>query len=160
LLGARRESTQIGRIETFDSFVARTEPRLTQAFVARYGRIDGVEATSEALAYAWEHWHRVSLMENPEGYLWRVGRSRTRRIRRRTPTLPDVDTSRMPHVEPALAGAIAQLPERQRVAVILVHGLGWKLREVGELLEISTSTVQNHVERGLKSLRRALGEDS
>lgn len=160
MLGAQREDISTQQIEPFDEFVARAEPKLKQAFVARYGRTDGVEATSEALAYAWEHWHRVSLMANPEGYLWRVGRSRTRRIRRRTPVLPDVDTSRMPHVEPALAGAMARLPDRQRVTVILVHGLGWKLREVGDLLGISTSTVQNHVERGLKNLRRALGEDS
>lgn len=159
MLGAQRQDISTQKIEPFDEFVARAEPKLKHAFVARYGRTDGVEAASEAFAYAWEHWHRVSLMENPEGYLWRVGRSRTRRIRRRTPVLPEVDTTRMPHVEPALAGAMADLPERQRVAVILVLGLGWKLREVGELLGVSTSTVQNHVERGLKSLRRALGED-
>jgi DNA-directed RNA polymerase specialized sigma24 family protein len=160
LLSEQRRDTPTKRIEPFESFVARAEPRLKQAFVARYGRTDGVEATSEALAYAWEHWHRVSLMDNPEGYLYRVGRSRTRRIRRRTPTLPPVSPSTMPDVEPGLPAAMARLPERQRVAVVLVHGLGWKLREVGDLLGISISTVQNHVERGLKSLQRALGETS
>ena len=61
-------------------------------------------------------------------------------------------------MEPQLPGALAALSERQRVAVILVHGLGWKLREVGELLGVTTSTVQNHVERGVARLRRSLEE--
>ncbi len=143
---------------SFADFVSLAEPRLKQAFVARYGRTDGMEATSEALAYAWEHWERLSAMDNPIGYLYRVGRSRTRRIRRSSPVLPRVDSTRLPHVEPRLPDVLARLSERQRVAVILVHGLGWRLREVAELLGISLSSTQNHVERGLEKLRRGLGE--
>ncbi len=142
--------------ESFDDFVDRVGPGLKHAFVARFGRLDGVEAASEAMAYAWEHWSRVSTMENPAGYLYRVGRSRTRRIRRRTPMLPEVNVSRMPEVEPQLPAALTALSERQRVAVILVHGLGWTQREVAELLGISRTTLQNHLERGTDRLRRAL----
>ena len=138
--------------------MARVEPGLKHAFVARFGRYDGVEAASEAFAYAWEHWARVSVMENPAGYLYRVGRSRTRRIRRRTPIFPAVEVSRMPEVEPQLPAALASLPERQRVAVILVHGLGWTQREVADLLGVSRTTLQNHLERGIARLRRALKE--
>jgi RNA polymerase sigma factor (sigma-70 family) len=141
---------------SFDAFVSRVEPGLKQAFVARFGRDDGVEAASEAFAYAWEHWARVSAMENPAGYLYRVGRSRSRRIRRRTPILPAVEVSRMPEVEPQLPSALASLPERQRVAVILVHGLGWTQREVADLLGVSRTTVQNHLERGTSRLQRSL----
>ena len=64
-----------------------------------------IEAVSEAFVYAREHWPRVSVRENPAGYLYRVGRSRTRRIRRRTPILPAVEVSRMPDVEPQLPAA-------------------------------------------------------
>ncbi len=124
--------------------------------MARFGRVDGVEAASEAMAYAWEHWSRVSEMDNPVGYLYRVGRSKTRRIRRRTPLFPGVDKSRIPEVEPRLPGLLAALSERQRVAVILVHGLGWTQREAAELLGVSRSTLQNHLERGVDRLRRAL----
>jgi DNA-directed RNA polymerase specialized sigma24 family protein len=145
-------------VESFDAFVIRVEPGLKQAFVARFGRDDGVEATSEAFAYAWEHWTRVSVMENPIGYLYRVGHSRTRRIRRRTPVLPAVEASRMPEVDPQLPIALAALPERQRVAVILVHGLGWTQREAADLLGVSRTTLQNHLERGTSRIRRALKE--
>lgn len=136
--------------------MSRVGPGLKHAFVARFGRLDGVEAASEAMAYAWEHWSRVSRMENPAGYLYRVGRSRTRRIRRRTPMLPEVNVSRMPEVEPQLPAALTALSERQRVAVILVHGLGWTQREVAELLGISRTTLQNHLERGTDRLRQVL----
>jgi DNA-directed RNA polymerase specialized sigma24 family protein len=37
-----------------------------------------------------------------------------------------------------------------------VHGYGWTLREVGELTATQVTTVQNHLERGLARLRRAL----
>lgn len=160
MLSEKPERIVLEDAESFDAFVSRVGPDLRRAFVARFGRNDGIEAASEAFAYAWEHWDRVSAMENPAGYLYRVGRSRTRRIRRRTPILPAVEVSRMPEVDPDLPVALASLPERQRVAVILVHGLGWTQREVAELLGISRSTLQNHLERGTKRLRRALKESS
>jgi RNA polymerase sigma factor (sigma-70 family) len=49
------------------------------------------------------------------------------------------------------------LPERQRVAVFLAHGLGWTHAEVAELLGVKTATVQKHVERGLARLRVVMG---
>jgi len=160
VLSEKPERIVLEDVESFDAFVSRVGPGLRRAFVARFGRNDGIEAASEAFAYAWEHWDRVSAMENPTGYLYRVGRSRTRRIRRRTPILPAVEASRMPEVEPGLPVALAALPERQRVAVILVHGLGWTQREVAELLGISRSTLQNHLERGTNRLRRTLKEST
>ncbi len=158
LSSEKPKNTLTANAESFDAFVARVEPALKQAFVARFGRNDGVEAACEAFAYAWEHWPRVSLMENPTGYLYRVGGSRTRRIRRRTPILREVEVSRMPEVEPQLPAVLASLPERQRVAVILVHGLGWTQREAADLLGVSRTTLQNHLERGTRRIRRALKE--
>jgi RNA polymerase sigma factor (sigma-70 family) len=61
-----------------------------------------------------------------------------------------------PWFEPALAAALESLTRRQRVAVILVHGYGWQLREVAEVCGLAVTTVQNHLERGLAKLRAAL----
>src|SRR5690242_1361193 len=69
----------------FRSFFDGAEPRLRSAFVAAYDAERGREATAEALAYAWENWERVRVMENAVGYLYRVGQSRTRPRRRRRP---------------------------------------------------------------------------
>jgi DNA-directed RNA polymerase specialized sigma24 family protein len=118
----------------------------------------GREAAAEALAYGWEHWERIREMENSIGYLYVVGRDRGRKMRRnRQVVFPDVIEDRIPWVEPGLPRALAALPERERVVVLLVHAYGWAMSEVAELLEVTKSTVQTHSERGVKKLRRKLG---
>jgi RNA polymerase sigma-70 factor (ECF subfamily) len=65
-------------------------------------------------------------------------------------------------IEPGLPAALAELPERQRVALLLVYGEDWTHAEAAALLGVSKGTVQRHVERGLRTLRTAIGvmEDS
>ena len=142
---------------SFEEFCGEVQPRLRHAFAARYGYSDGSDATAEALAYAWEHWDQLSLMDNPAGYLYRVGRSKTRRIRRSTPVLAPLPANGIPDVEPGLPVALAMLSEHQRVAVTLVVGFGWKLHEVADLLGVSVPTVQSHVKRGMKKLQARIG---
>ena len=55
--------------------------------------------------------------------------------------------------------ALASLPERQRVAVVLSCGYGLPVSEVAELMRSRPSTVQTHVARGLAGLRRSLKVD-
>jgi len=143
----------------FEEFVLATEPPLRRALVAAYGYEDGREAAADALAYAWEHWARVREMPNAAGYLYRVARSSVshgRRWRRRPPLLAAPPGAEH-RFEPGLPAALAALSERQRVAVVLVHGFGYTLREVAELTGIKVTTVQNHLERGLTRLRDRLG---
>ena len=142
------------RNEEFTAFVAEHEPRLRRAFVATYGGYRGREATAEALAYAWEHWSRLSGMRNIPGYLYRVGQSRTR-DRRAAPAFAPEEKGD-PEFEPGLEPALRALSDRQRTAVVLVHGFEWTLREVAELTGTKVTTVQNHLERGLAKLRHAL----
>jgi RNA polymerase sigma factor (sigma-70 family) len=142
--------------EAFTAFWVDVEPSLRRAFVAAFGVERGREATQEALAWAWEHWDRVAMMTNPAGYLWRVGRSRSR-PRRATPVvLPEAAPSD-PSIEPALVPALRALSPHQRAAVILVHGHGWQFREVAQLFGVTVSTVQSHVDRAMVKLRVALG---
>jgi DNA-directed RNA polymerase specialized sigma24 family protein len=142
----------------FEAFVRAVEPRLRRALIGCRG-VDGAqEAVAEALAYAWEHWRDVHSMENPAGYLYRVGQSRSRR--RMEPRLPAPDSMRIPDVEPALIPALLALPDRQRNAVWLVHACSWTYAEVAEALGISGSAVGTHVGRALESLRRTLEVDS
>lgn len=147
------------RVLAFDRFVRDVEPRLRRALVAAYGPEAGRDAAVDALGWAWAHWDRVAGMENPAGYLYRVGQTKAREQRRpvvlatHQPTATD---GAAPWVEPQLEPALLALTEAQRVAVVLCHGFQWTHREVAELLDLSPSTVQNHVERGLAHLRRAL----
>jgi DNA-directed RNA polymerase specialized sigma24 family protein len=138
----------------FEQFVRDVEPRLRRALVARYGPDAGREATIDALAWAWEHKGRLRELSNPSGYLYRIGQSRSRQ--RLSPVLFERPVTEDPWSEPKLAAAIAALPERQRVAVFLVHGAGWTQAEVAEMLGIRPATVQKHVDRGLAKLRATI----
>ena len=135
--------------DDFTTFVAEATPRLRRAFVACRGIGGAGDATAEALAYAWEHWDRVRLMENPVGYLYRVGQSRTRA--RRAPSLPAPADLGLPEVEPALVPALLALSVQQRTAVWLVHGCGWPYREVAEAMDVSASSVGTHVAAGARA---------
>lgn len=145
-------------VEAFRLFVGEAEPRLRQALSASLGSELGREATCESLAYAWEHWERVRLMENSVGYLYVVGRDKGRRAARKSrPLFYEVDLASTPWVEPGLPAAIGRLPDRQREVVVLLHCFEWTMSEVAELLSVSKSTVQQHAERGMAALRSALG---
>ncbi len=140
----------------FTAFVQESEPRLSFALAAAYGPDVGREATADALMYAWEHWERVSAMSNPVGYLYRVGQTKAKRHRRRSLVCPPIATGRDVWVEPHLPEVLMSLPERQRVVVVLVHGFDWTQREVAELLGVSRTTVERHLERGMRKLRSGL----
>lgn len=143
---------------TFESFVEVHGRRLRAALVASFGAETGADATAEAIAYGWEHWHRVAPMDNPAGYLFRVGQNAARRLARRRPLFTAPPTSELPDFEPALLPALAELSEQQRAAVVLVHGYGWKIIEVADLLGVSHSTIRTHIARGLAHLQSALEE--
>ena len=142
----------------FETFVFIAEPALSRALIASLGIERGREATAEALAWAWEHWTEVKTMENPTGFLFRVGQSRSRR--RKSIFEGSVRNAwHEPLIEPKLGVALGRLTDNQRIAVVLIHGFMWTFQEVGDLLQVKVTTVQNHLERGLTKLRRELKVD-
>jgi DNA-directed RNA polymerase specialized sigma24 family protein len=151
-----RDETVAG---SFTEWVRAAEPRLRHALTASFGSQVGKDAAADALAYAWEHWARISLKENPLGYVYVVGRNRARRMSLRRPVFFDVMPHRLPDVEPGLPAAIARLSEKQRIVVMLVYCNEWSFSEVAELLGTKKATVQKHAERGLSRLRKNLGVD-
>lgn len=141
---------------TFTEFAAAFGPRLRAGLIAAYGPDLGVDAAAEALAYGWEHWPRVGAMDNPAGYLYRVGQTAARRANRPQVLLPAPPEAEIADFEPGLLPALASLSEAQRVCVVLVHAFGWGQVDVAELLEISTSSVRTHLARGIARLHAAL----
>ncbi len=142
----------------FEEFVGRVEPRLRVALVAAYGAHDGRAATLDALSWAWEHWDRVRAMDNPVGYLYRVGQSASRAYatrpipcERHQPIAGEVLV-----FGPELSDAINRLPVRQRTVLMLVHAFGWTQRDAAELLDISRSAVREHLDRALTRLNHDL----
>ena len=144
---------QVGGDE-FGRWFAEAEPRLRRAFAGTRGPQDAHDAVAEALGYAWEHWDRVREMDNGVGYVFRVGMSRTRH--RRRADLPVEAAVGQPDFEPGLVPALRSLPDKQRLAVWLVHACDWSHHEVAEAMGVTPSTVSTHVSRGLAALRRDL----
>ena len=140
----------------FDRFVDGEGVRLRAGLVAAYGPEVGMDAASEAMAYGWEHWDRLSSMTNPAGYLYRVGQTAARTLLRRGPLMPAPAPDEAHDVEPRLPDALAQLSESQRTCVMLVHAFGWPQTEVADLLDMSISTVRTHLARGLAKLQSSL----
>lgn len=141
----------------FASFVEEAEPRLLRGLVGTYGPEVGREATRDALSYAWEHWDRVSGMDNPVGYLFRVGQSRSRAYRRDRIWFPEVPDHELPDVDPRLPSALRRLSPKQRAAVVLLYVEQLGERQAADALDVSRATLRKHAERGLAKLRRELG---
>lgn len=155
-----------GPLASLERFVKEAGPRVKQALIASFGGELGREATAEALSYAWAHWGRIDAMENPAGYVFEVGRNWARRTKRQQERRAQSEAaswwgsthSGIPQlVEPGLLPALGRLSDSQRTATVLVHGFGWTLSEVAELMDVSVGSAQKHAQRGLEKLRKALG---
>jgi len=149
-------SSQTRVDDTFTRFFTGCEPRLRHALVSSCGAEVGREAAADALEYAWRHWDRVGSMDHPVAYLYRVGRSAARKYRERPLLGEPAQGGRDPWVEPNLEFVLGRLSERQRTAVVLRHSFGYTLDEIADVMGISVSSVQKHVDRGLEKLRKGL----
>jgi len=146
------------KVDSFAEFFSVVEEKLRGAFTATFGIEVGREVCAEALAYGWEHWDRLSEMENPAGYLYRVGIGKGRRTKPSFTVAYEPAAIESPSwVEPGLAGALSSLSRQQRVVVSLVHGYGWTMTEVADFLGVGKSIVQSYEARAMKRPRRKLG---
>jgi DNA-directed RNA polymerase specialized sigma24 family protein len=144
----------------FTEFFEKHGGGLRHAFIARYGPEVGAEVMGDVAEYAWAHWGKVSRMQNPSGWLFRVGQSRSRRYLRRPVRLPAPPSASEPTVEPGLPGALMAVPHAQRVAVLLTCGFGYTVREAADIIGVSPSTVQQNADRGLAQIRSEMGVSS
>lgn len=120
-------------------------------------------------------------LDNParfSSWLYRIALNAARDAGRRTQRHPTVSTSdeavsntlQMPaHRNPdqsahreglrtILNRALQELPEEQRVVVIMKEYQGLKFREIAEAMEIPINTVKSRLYYGLKSLRKLFDE--
>ena len=149
-----------------DDFCRDVWPRLAASLgFYCHDRALGEELAQEALARAWARWNRVSALDSPEAWVYRVAlnlsHSRFRRARaeRRAMSrviVPSPDIEAMGRSTDAIAvrAAVAQLPERQRAAIVLRYFAGMSVREVAEVMKCPENTVKTHTRRGLDALRR------
>jgi RNA polymerase sigma-70 factor (ECF subfamily) len=141
---------------SFSAFVEERESDLRRALTGEFGPHRGRDAAAQALLYGLENWSRVSELDNPAGYLFRVGQRWGRRQQSRPIVFAPIDQAPSPWFEPGLAPALAGLPTNQRVAVVLRCASDMAYADIAALTDQSEAAVRKQVERGLASLRQAL----
>ena len=123
---------------------------------------DAEDVAQEALLEARSHLHQLRDPVKLRPWVRRIAVRGACRARRRH--LADLDAEqieRLPMTElPNLdvAAAIAGLPERERVAVTLVFGLGYRQDEAAELMGVAAGTVYSSIWRARRKLARVLAE--
>jgi RNA polymerase sigma-70 factor (ECF subfamily) len=143
-------------IAAFDAWYLREHAKVVAALTWVAGDPHlAAEATDEAFARAYANWRRVGRMDSPGGWVYRVAlnvvRRRMRRaaLEQRTIELPPEVAQVVDH---EIWAVVRQLPERQRVAVVLRYLLDLPESEVAAAMGISRGTVAS----ALATARRRL----
>lgn len=152
----------------FDEFYSAHVHRIYRALAVTLGNDDlAREAVDEAMTRAYAHWRRVRGLDNPAGWVFRVGfnwaTSWWRKVRREQGVLTEERHPRTAATDPAgLAAreALARLPLRQRAVIVCRVLLDLSTAETADTLGISEGTVKSRLSRGLSALRNVLEEGS
>jgi RNA polymerase sigma-70 factor (ECF subfamily) len=149
-------------------FRACFAPVARTVFLIVHDPVLAEDVTQEALYRMLRHWGTVSQYERPEAWVRRVAiriavrelqRSSTRRERERIAEagVPDVH-DHLP--DPDLARAVAELAPMQRAAVVLFYWEDRPVADIAQVLEVSESTVKQHLFRARHRLAELLGEEA
>ena len=119
------------------------------------------EATDEAMARAYERWHTVALLDNPGGWVYRVGLNWARSVLRRTSRkrrAPDEAGYSEPVETPdaSLRRALEHLGVHHRAVVVCRYYLEWSEAETAHALGVKPGTVKSRLHRALRELQREL----
>ena len=152
----------------FDAFYLGLVRRLVrQTFLLTGDLTEAEDVVAEAFERAWLRWPTVRELDSPEAWVRTVARrlavSRWRKLRtaavawRRHGAPPDVPALAPEHV--ALVTALAQLPLKQRTAVVLHHLADLPVQAVAVETGDSVSAVKKQLTRGRAALADLLADD-
>jgi RNA polymerase sigma-70 factor (ECF subfamily) len=124
---------------------------------------DAEDVAQEALLEARRHLHQLRDPEKLRAWVRSIAVRGACRARRRyladlgAEQIERLPVTELPNVD--VAAAIAGLPERERVAVTLVFGLGYRQDEAADLMGVAAGTVYSSIWRARRKLARALADD-
>jgi len=148
----------------FEAWYRAAHPRLGAALTVAFGDVDlAQDAADEAVTLAFQNWGRIQKMESPTGWLYRTGFNVARRRRPRAAlerkllrrSAPEPST---PPRETELWFVVADLPDRQREAVVLRHVGQLREREVAEVMGLTRGGVSSTLRAAYASLRVDISE--
>lgn len=148
---------------SFEAFWSAQRGPLGRALALTLGdRQLAGDAVDEAMARAYQHWPHVGMLENPSGWVYRVGlnwtRSFLRRARRTPPSWMVADSAAAPidMREPAIDSALAALPLTQRSVVVCRLLLGLSEAQTAAALKLRPGTVKSRLSRAVAQLSTSL----
>jgi RNA polymerase sigma-70 factor (sigma-E family) len=157
--------------ETFDAFVrARAEYFLRVSVLLTGSVPEGEDLLQTSLVRLYRAWPRLDVSSSaPDAYLRKVLVNARRswwqvRWRHESPvdSIPDVadfgDFTDQYAVGAAVRSALAVLPRQQRAVLVLRYVEDLPESQVASLLGVSAGTVKTHAHRGLRALRKSLGD--
>ncbi len=144
---------------TFEAVYRRDHEMLRRALSLGLGDTElANEAVDEAFTRAYARWSRVSQLDDPTAWLYRVASNwatswlRKRRMRPVRPT-EELETARYDVVEdPAVLAAIEALPSAQRAVIVLRFYLDWDIARIATALDVPPGTVKSRLHRALTRL--------
>lgn len=147
----------------FDAFYRLARPSVGRALALTLRDNDlATDAVDEAMVRAYQRWDRVGRLDNPAGWVYRVGlnhaRSRLRRLLRRVPPpAPESSaTAEFTVADPAIAMALEELSVDHRAVVVCRLLLGWSEAQTADALAIRPGTVKSRLSRASKQLEHRL----
>jgi len=156
------------RVRDFDGFFQAEYEGVLRALTLALGdRQRAEEATQDAFATAYRRWRNVSRAERPGTWVYVVAlRAERRRLARGTKRGPDVTDLPVVDDSPTvldgmwLADALRELPERQRLAVVLRYYADLSVEETAQVMGCAEGTVKATIHTALQRLRvQLVGEE-
>lgn len=146
-------------VQQIEALYRQDGDRLWRALLAFAG---DPELASDALAEAFaQALRRGDAIDDPRAWVWRAGfRIAAGELKRRgstTSVIPDVSYLDR-EVDTELIDALAQLPDRQRAAVVLFYYADASVREIARRTGTSQLAVRANLSRGRKRLKQILGD--
>ena len=152
----------------FDGFYLGTCQRLVRQLYLLTGDLGEAEdVVAEAFERAWLRWDHVRELESAEGWVRAVARrlavSRWRRVRKAAAAWhrhgPSPDAPALDERHVALVTALASLPVKQRVAIVLHHLADLPVEQVARETGSSVAAVKQQLVRGRAALAGLLNEE-
>lgn len=150
--------------DSFDEFYRSHVTKVHRALAVALSNDDlAREATDEAMTRAYANWRKVQDLDNPAGWVYRVGlnwaTSWWRKTRREQGRLGDWQHPKTSGPNPdALAAftALERLPVAQRSVVVCRLLLDLSTAETAAALGLSEGTVKSRLSRGVAAMGKAL----
>ena len=167
-LPTRLEPT-LQEVTSFEDFFETHRRSLFGALCLVTGnRSEAEEVMQDAFLKVWERWERVSGLEDPNAYLFRVAmnlfRNRLRRAslatRRALSLTSSTDDLAAIEDRDEVVRWLRPLPPRQRAAIVLTKYLDYTSDEAARILGIRPSTVRALATQGRAGVRHAMEDQA